>query len=196
MTTPADYSPQDLVHEAKALIAEHGATDAAFQGIAERLKRLAARDDLKEIGQHRGRGVNAVDSYVLYRDPAPDGPIIILAQFDKATPIHNHGTWGVMCAYEGRERYTQWRRMDDGSTPGKAALELVADRVLEEGDLVWWPDVPNDIHRQDPVDDSMWQLVFMGRNTIGGDDEHYDPETGTAWRSSLPPDIAASGRRG
>ena len=179
-----DYSPQDLVAEAKALVAEKGPIDEVFQAIAERLTRLAMRDDLKEIGTHRGRGVNAVDSYVLYRDPEPDGP------------IHNHGTWGVMCAYQGREHHTQWRRNDDGSTLGKADLELVTDRILQEGDLVWWPDVPNDIHRQDPLDASMWQLVYMGHNTMGSEEEHYDPEAGTRWDAELPPDITSRGTRG
>tara|TARA_B110000116_G_scaffold208446_1_gene183900 strand:+ start:2352 stop:2948 length:597 start_codon:yes stop_codon:yes gene_type:complete len=180
------YSPEDLIRDVKELLAREKLSDDVFSKIGEFLKKISLREDLMEIGEHRGKGINAIDSYVIYRDPLPDGPIIILAQFDRATEIHNHGTWGVMCAYKGREHYTQWKRKDNGEEAGKVDLELVKDLILVEGDIVWWPDVPNDIHKQDPIDDSMWQLVYMGRNTMGGDEQHYDPKLGTSWEADIP----------
>ena len=191
-----EYSPQELIAEVKATISSQELNDETFKQIGDLLHKLASRSDLKSIGEHRGKGVNAVDSYVLYRDDEPDGPIIILAEFDKPTKIHNHGTWGVMCAYEGREKYKQWKRMDNGDELGKATLRLVTDIVLDVGDIVWWPDVPNDIHMQDPIDDSMWQLVLMGRNTLGGDEEHYDPDLGLRWPADIPPHMRSSKTRG
>lgn len=192
----AEYSPEQLISEVKAIVSSQGLNEEGFERIGNLLYKLASRSDLKSIGEHRGKGVNAVDSYVLYRDDEPGGPIIILAEFDKPTKIHNHGTWGVMCAYEGREKYKQWERTDSGGEPGKADLRLITDIVMEEGDIVWWPDVPNDIHMQDPIDTSMWQLVLMGRNTLGGDEEHYDPDLGLRWPADIPPHMRSSQTRG
>jgi len=192
---PESISPTDVVEGAHETIREQGLTGATFEQIGGCLSMLAQRTDLFDIGEHRGRGINAVDSYVLYRGDGLDEPIIILAAFDRPTHVHNHGTWGVMCAYKGRERYQQWRRTDEGIEEGKASLELVDDRELAEGDVVWWPDPPHDIHRQEPLDGVMWQLVLMGRNAVGQEEDRYDPEAGTVRRSSLPATGASRGQR-
>jgi hypothetical protein len=75
-------------------------------------------------------------------------------------------------------------------------LELVDDRELTEGDVVWGPEPPHDVHRQEPLDGIMWQLVLMGRNAVGQEEDRYDPEAGTVQRSNLPTDVATRGQRG
>jgi predicted metal-dependent enzyme (double-stranded beta helix superfamily) len=181
-----EYTVDSFISEAKALIAEKGVTDESLQSIALGMKRLVERTDLFQIGQHRGPGANAAEAYTLYQDSELDGPMLLLVKFDKTTAVHNHGSWGVLCSYQGREQYTQWDRLDDGVDPGKARLKVVSEREMRHGDTVYWLDVPNDIHRQAPIDGSAWELIYMGRNAMNRPREHYDPDAGTAWDGGLP----------
>ena len=195
MTQQAEYTVDGFIDEAKALVAEKGVTDEALQSIAQGMKRLVERTDLFQIGQHRGSGANAAEAYILYQDPEPEGPMLVLAKFDQPTAVHNHGSWGVLCSYQGSEKYTQWDRQDDGTTSGKAQLKVVVDRVVRHGDTVYWLDVPNDIHRQVPIDGPAWELIYMGRNAMNRPREHYDPDAGTAWDGGLPLGADANQRR-
>jgi predicted metal-dependent enzyme (double-stranded beta helix superfamily) len=50
------------------------------------------------------------------------------------SPIHNHGTWGVVVVLEGQQKNTFWKRSPSGEFPDK--IERVGDRVLEAGDMI------------------------------------------------------------
>lgn len=47
--------------------------------------------------------------------------------------VHDHGTWAVIVAIEGRERNRLYRRTDDGSDADRAALELEREVVVRKG---------------------------------------------------------------
>ena len=62
------------------------------------------------------------------------------------TPVHDHVTWGLIGVYSGRQRTTRYRRLDDGTTPGRCAVALQSDEVLTHG--ATYPLLPpHDIHR-------------------------------------------------
>jgi predicted metal-dependent enzyme (double-stranded beta helix superfamily) len=66
------------------------------------------------------------------------------------TPVHDHVTWGIIGVYSGEQRTTRYRRLDDGSTPGRCSVELMADEVLTHG--ATYPLLPpHDIHRIEVV---------------------------------------------
>src|ERR1700745_2825100 len=46
-----------------------------------------------------------------------DGLTLMLAKFSalEATPVHDHGSWGVACVVRGRDRYRQYRVDDTGT---------------------------------------------------------------------------------
>jgi predicted metal-dependent enzyme (double-stranded beta helix superfamily) len=47
--------------------------------------------------------------------------------------VHDHGTWAVIVAIEGRERNRLYRRTDDGSDADRVALELEREVVVRKG---------------------------------------------------------------
>jgi predicted metal-dependent enzyme (double-stranded beta helix superfamily) len=57
----------------------------------------------------------------------------------RTTPPHNHGTWAVVAGLEGEERNFVWRRTDDGTRPGHAAVELAHQSVVGAGDVIALP---------------------------------------------------------
>ena len=74
---------------------------------------------------------------------------LLLAQYPPDTPtaIHSHEGWVVIGLLEGSERYTSWRRVDDGSTP-LATLELVQDHHILPGEFGYLYEGPFNVHRQ------------------------------------------------
>ena len=184
-----EYTVGGFVHDIKTVLAEKGVTDEGLGEIARKMQLLSARDDLMELGEWREPtpGGNTIGSYRLHSEP-DDTLILSISRFsnEKPTPVHTHSTWGVICGYQGRDRYEGWERVDDASAPGTARLKLVVDRVLERGDAVYWLEHPKDIHRQQSVDaEPSWELLLMGRTTRGITRLHFDPEQGSVWE--VPP---------
>jgi predicted metal-dependent enzyme (double-stranded beta helix superfamily) len=157
MTRPADvqtYGIEQFVAEAHEVLERHGGpSQPAREEIARRMQRLVESVDLEAERERAGRKL-------LYSEP--DGLQLMLSEFPEVTAVHTHGAWGVMVGYQGRERYTQWEREDDGARPGHAKLRVVDDRMVEPGDFATWPAPPNDIHRQWPEGGPSLELILMG----------------------------------
>ena len=153
---------EKFVAFSKEIIEKEGINEENLAKIAEELSNLANIEDLFRFGNHRGRGANAAESYVLYEDKDPHGPVLQLAKFDGPTAIHNHGSWGALCGYIREQYYTQW--VVQGNDANQVTKTL--DTIIKPGDFVYWPDVPNDIHKQIPVENDAWVIIYMGRNAF------------------------------
>jgi predicted metal-dependent enzyme (double-stranded beta helix superfamily) len=79
---------------------------------------------------------------------SPDGSLFVygvLFRHGHPTPVHDHVTWGLIGVHSGEQRTARYRRRDDGSTPGRCAVDLVVDGVLTHG--ATYPLLPpHDIH--------------------------------------------------
>ena len=81
-----------------------------------------------------------------YRQPlslelfaAPDHSLAVLAVNwlpGRGTPPHDHGTWALVAGIEGAERNVRYRRVDDGSRPDYAELEVKKEFNADAGELV------------------------------------------------------------
>ncbi len=65
------------------------------------------------------------------------------------SPIHNHGTWGVVALLKGQDRHTFWRRVPDAEFPGK--IEQVGEKILNPGEIISF--TPEAIHQVQAVGD-------------------------------------------
>jgi predicted metal-dependent enzyme (double-stranded beta helix superfamily) len=178
----ADEIVAAFIGDVKQILAEDGAGEAGLARIAERMRRFV-RDypseptDATPAGNvHTGR-----QSTPLYTDAS--GLTLVRARFgpEAMTPIHNHGTWGVVGVYRGRDRYQVWRRLDEGSDAGPARIELVDERVLGPGDVVVLPPPPQDIHAQQGEDgEAAHEFVLFGKNAMTLPRLYFDPAQGLA----------------
>jgi predicted metal-dependent enzyme (double-stranded beta helix superfamily) len=59
---------------------------------------------------------------------------------------HDHGAWNIFGVYRGACHYRSFRRVDDGTRPYRADLEVAESRVMTDGDVTVLPAPPHDIH--------------------------------------------------
>lgn len=131
---------------AQELIAAEALSHAVLERILDRLKEMAARSDLWSAEDYAEPGEierqaryriagNDDDTYVLYLNVMLPG---------KKIPPHDHTTWACVAAVDGIEENSIYRRLDDGSEPGKARLEVA--RVVEVAPGSGVALMPDDIH--------------------------------------------------
>ena len=94
----------------------------------------------------------------------------------QTTPIHDHLTWAIVGVCQGEERESINRRIDDGSDPRRARLELASERINKKGHVTVLGNTG--IHRIDNVSLAPSLSVHMYGLDIGTFERHsYDPVT-------------------
>ncbi|HET9223005.1 MAG TPA: hypothetical protein VFO07_10900 [Roseiflexaceae bacterium] len=178
-----------FIADVKDALAENERSDVTLERIAELMRALVRSPLVDRVHDelsgniHTGR-----QGRPLYTDAS--GLTLVRGRFEPEalTPIHNHGSWGIIGVYRGRDRYQVWRRLDEGHGAGSAHLELVEERVLEPGDVAILPPPPQDIHAQQGLDGApAYEFVLFGKNTMLLPRLYFDPEQGTAVEVQLVP---------
>jgi len=96
----------------------------------------------------------------------------------RGTRAHNHKTWGVVVGLKGEETETWWRRLDDGSRPGRAKLEQQSENILKPGSVSAF--LPDDIHTVlNHTDEISLTLHAYGKHINYTGRSEFDPEAGT-----------------
>ena len=88
---------------------------------------------------------------------------------------HNHGGWNLFGVYRGAVKYRSYRRLDDGSVPYFADLEVAEDRIMTDGDVSVLPGPPHDIHAVMGLA-PMTTTVLVARGSFDEIREQYIPE--------------------
>lgn len=171
---------EQLVADARALLARDGVTAASLRAIGSRMQRSVDTFDARAIAGLKALHGTGSSAKVLYSE-SPEGLTLALSRFppEAATPVHDHGTWGVALVLEGRDHHIHWRRLDDGKTPGRARLQVDSDEIVPEGEFVVWLGPPGDIHSQQGVTRPAYELVLFGRNVMVHPRHYFDPDAGT-----------------
>lgn len=171
-----------FITDVKTILADAGPTDAGLRRIAARMRAITTEPALTETAEEFG---NAHDggkqSRPLYTDES--GLTLVRARFppETNTPIHNHGTWGVIAVYAGKDRLQEYRRLDSGDGEGHAEVTLSAERLLGPGDTAIIPHPPQDIHAQQGAEGQIaLEFVLFGKNAMEIPRLYFDPEAKTA----------------
>ncbi len=94
----------------------------------------------------------------------------------RGAPPHDHGTWAVVAGVEGAERNIRYRRLDDGSRPGYAELEVKNDFKAHEGELICMK--TGGIHAvRNETDRITLSLHTYGKHVNHTNRSQFDPET-------------------
>ncbi len=172
-----------FIDEVRSAVAEAPDPAAAVDRVVPLMRALAAdrswiRPEYYEADADQGFGI------VVLHEEADEGPgagflveTICWAPGRGVAP-HDHRTWGVVIGLDGREVNVDWRRLDDGRVPGRAALETAAETVVERGVLKTF--APADIHSiRNDSDRPSLSLHVYGRNLAKLDRSEFNPLAGT-----------------
>jgi 3-mercaptopropionate dioxygenase len=179
-------------------MAQETATVTSIHDLADRIRDASApgtgpdpervRDILREAlatpgdwidpaYQQLGEGEYAL--YPVYR--AEDGRcsmLVVVLRPGTPLPVHNHGSWAVIGVYKGREHETWFRRVDDGSVPGRAQLEVDQIFVNDRGTASVVPD--GRIHTVEAMDGQQAVSIHVyGTDIVTQQRSEFDPLTGT-----------------
>jgi len=144
---------------------------------------VVAMQDLMSIP-----GLDTVGTQSKSADLGPGKPTTGLLYFDGeyrltrgmmpagfAQKPHNHGAWNILSVYRGAMHYRSYRRLDDGTQPYVADLEIAEDRVMGEGDVTVLPGPPHDIHATAGLA-PMTVSFLIARQEFGAMRQQYLPE--------------------
>lgn len=93
------------------------------------------------------------------------------------TPIHDHGTWGVMGVCSGELRVTNYLRLDDRKTPGHAELRESTGIYAGRGSVSYVLPPNEEIHKVECLEQPTVSLHVYGRDII--ECNEYDLERKT-----------------
>jgi 3-mercaptopropionate dioxygenase len=194
--------------EIRALIAETARVTTAMRDDAARVDALrpafatllAAEGWLPDACAQpdaSSRMGGGIGQYALYR--AEDGSLCLFSLVvpaGAATPVHDHLAWGLVGIYRGRQDETVYRRLDDGSDPSRAQLEVAKRQQLGRGEFYTLLPPADDIHYVTTISDTPSISIHLLANDTACVWRHrFDPEHGlvTPFRSGYanapcPPD--------
>jgi 3-mercaptopropionate dioxygenase len=141
-----------------------------------------------------------IGQYALYR--AQDGSLCLFSLVvpaGAATPVHDHLAWGLVGIYRGRQDETVYRRLDDGSDPAQARLEVSKRQQLGRGEFYALLPPADDIHYVTTISETPSISIHLLANDTACVWRHrFEPATGvvTPFRSGYanapcPPDALA-----
>ncbi|WP_169400814.1 cysteine dioxygenase family protein [Thalassobaculum salexigens] len=170
---------ETLVADIRRILREEPAGDAMLTALVERLAPLAADtswidEDLYETDAAQGFGIS-----ILHEEPG-DGFLLETVCWEPGRGVapHDHQTWGVVMGLTGEEINVDWRRTDDGSAPGKAALEQAGETVVTGGVVKTFR--PDDIHSiRNASQRPSLSLHLYGRSLAKTDRSEFNPLSGT-----------------
>lgn len=106
--------------------------------------------------------------------------IFVLSKFrtDFILPTHNHYMWNFLVICKGAMHFRWFRRLDDGSVPGRSQVEVGEDVVVRTGEVAFIAPPPHDIHELAIIEDGTWMLTVTPMPEPP-DREIYDVAAGT-----------------
>lgn len=169
---------ESLIGDIRRIVREEDG-DALLAALIGRLRPLA--EDTSWIGgelyatdENQGFGIT-----VLHEEPE-DGFLLETVCWapGKGVAPHDHQTWGVVMGLDGEEINVDWRRTDDGSQSGKAALEQAGETAVTGGVVKTFR--PDDIHSiRNDSDRPSLSLHLYGRSLAKTDRSEFNPLAGT-----------------
>ncbi len=178
--TAREMACQELVRQARAIELIHAGERSALPQIRDLMIDFVARhaqlldpDDF-ELPVAHSRFHKLVEG-----GEVPYGFYLGVTRPGKEAAPHMHGLWGITVGISGREINHFWRRTDDGSAPGRAALEHLGSTEVALGTGMTL--AGDEIHSTETLgDEPSWMLHLYERPFSGFPSLlFFHPERGT-----------------
>jgi len=135
-----------LMSKVQAIMAANDLTRATLAKVEGALDVLACTPGLFDPAEYpASTDPGGIALYQIHVEPNNGLALYLnVLQPGKSSKPHNHTTWAAIAALQGQETNQFYRRIDDGSVPGRAILEAERTVVVQPGTTVSL--LPDDIH--------------------------------------------------
>jgi hypothetical protein len=159
MAIDTTYTLDQFFADTRATIRSKGIPSGLAE-IRDHLERLLRTPQL--LTKHLGDPPPYTRLTTIGHDPETDVHVLVHGREKGATSsVHDHGPcWVVYGNYKNPTRMRRWRRLDDGSRPGHAELELQKEFLNEPGHAAVF--AVGDIHSIEFGDDTFFIRVTGG----------------------------------
>lgn len=131
------YSLQEYVADLRRIVAETDDEDDILGRVGRLARRVVADRSWLEPKHYEADEEQGFGVYLLHEEPDHSLAVLLVNWLPgRGTPPHDHGTWAVVAGIEGTERNVRYNRLDDGSRPDYAELEIKHEFDADQGDLV------------------------------------------------------------
>ena len=168
-----------FVREVDALVRSERQPDLLVGLIRPLLSRLLASPHWLDERYRRPVPAKSYAQYLLYLPPDEVwSAVSFVWPAGASTPVHDHGTWGVIGVYQGRERETRYHVVEGSIASGRACLAETATSTLQAGE-VGQIVPPDDLHRVFNDGPELAVSVHVYGTNIGTQNRHVvDLNTG------------------
>ncbi|MGG1220443.1 cysteine dioxygenase family protein [Priestia endophytica] len=173
---------ETFIKDVEQIVHEGGTEEALTGKIAERMRHLLQNDNVLPLQYRQPNPKYAL--YPLY--VADDESFSVAAavwDVGQSTPVHDHGTWGVIGVVQGTEHEIQY------TSPSNENEELITcnDRYIQKGEVVVCCSSEQDLHKVQCASENPCVGIHVYGGNIGKIERHiYDPHTGKK-RASVSP---------
>lgn len=159
MATDTMYTLDQFLADTRATIKTKGVPSGLAE-IRGHLERLLHNPEL--LKKHLGDPPPHTRLTTIGHDPETDVHVLVHGREKAGTSaVHDHGPcWVVYGNYKNPTRMRRWRRLDDGTRPGHAELELQREFLNEPGHAAAF--AVGDIHSIEYGDDTFFIRVTGG----------------------------------
>ena len=180
-----------FIGEVREIVREGGTEEEITARVAERLKPALDAPDLLSTDQLlvKQGGFTLNQIHVEPGDSFSIGAGIW--DVGQTTPIHDHGTWGVIGIYRGLEKEESFRREDSRAMEGTVRIVPDGSRLAGAGEVFICCTTDQDVHRVTCASDE----PVVGVHVYGGDLAKiprlkYDLDTGAVTKFNTGWDYA------
>ncbi len=131
------YRLEQYVEDLKKITAEATGEDEILARVGPLAQRLVADKTWLKPKHYQADEAQGFGVHLLHEEPDHSLAVLVLSWLPgRGTPPHDHGTWAVVAGVEGVEHNVRYNRVDDGSRPDYAELEIKHEFDAAEGELV------------------------------------------------------------
>ncbi len=171
------YTLDRYVEDLRRITRETDNEDEIISRVGPLAQRLAIEKNWLQQKHYETDAEQGFGAYLLHEEPDHALAVFVVNWLpDRGAPPHDHGTWAVVAGVEGIEHNIRYRRLDDGSRPGYAELEVKHDFNADAGELICMK--TGGIHSvRNETDRVTLSLHTYGKHVNYTNRSQFDPET-------------------
>ena len=171
------YTLDRYVEDLRRIARETDDEDEIIGRVGPLARRVAIEKDWLDPSHYQADPEQGFGVHLLHEEPDHSLAVFVVSWLPgRGTPPHDHGTWAVVAGVEGAEHNVRYRRLDDGSRPDYAELEVKHDFDADEGALVCMK--TGGIHAvRNETDRVTLSLHTYGKHVNYTQRAQFDPET-------------------